>query len=324
MRYTTFGTTELEVSNICFGTWAFGGDWGSVEVEDSKAAIRRARDLGINFFDTAQAYGFGAAEQVLGQALSEEIATEREQLVLATKGGLRLEEGNLLRDASPEWLREGLEQSLRNLGTDYIDIYQVHWPDPNTPFAQTAAALDEFVRQGKVRYVGVSNFDEAQMSEFERTRKIDSLQPPYHLFRREIEESVLSYCRDQGIGVFCYGPLAHGLLSGKLTPQWQFDSDDWRAGSKLFTGSTFQQTLERVDAIRQLAHRSGYTVPQLAVAWTLVNPAVDASIVGARNPGQIEETAPASEIDLDSDTRAELERIAAPLEPVGGPSPESV
>jgi aryl-alcohol dehydrogenase-like predicted oxidoreductase len=324
MRYTRFGTTDLEVSNICFGTWAFGGDWGSAEVEDSKSAIRRARELGINFFDTAQAYGWGAAEQVLGQALAGEIESDRDRLVLATKGGLRFDESGLQRDASPKWLRAGLEESLRNLGTDYIDIYQVHWPDPDVPVEQTAATLDEFVREGKVRYVGVSNFDATQLGEFESTRTIDALQPPYHLFRRQIEEEVLPYCRDHGIGVLVYGPLAHGLLTGKMTSQWQFEPDDWRAGSDLFTGDKFERTLEQVESIRGLADRAGYSTSQLAVAWTLANPDVDVSIVGARNPRQIDETAPASEIDLDEETRAELEDITAALEPVGGPSPESV
>jgi aryl-alcohol dehydrogenase-like predicted oxidoreductase len=324
MRYTRFGTTKLEVSNICFGTWAFGGDWGSTEVQDSKSAIRRARELGINFFDTAQAYGWGAAEQVLGQALAEEIKSDRDNLVLATKGGLRLAESGLLRDSSPKWLRAGLEESLRNLGTDYIDIYQVHWPDPDVSFDQTAATLDEFVREGKVRYLGVSNFDASQLSEFEAARKIDALQPPYHLFRRHIEEEVLPYCREHGIGVLVYGPLAHGLLTGKMTTQWKFDDDDWRAGSELFTGATFERTLDQVESIRALADQAGYSVSQLAVAWTLANPDVDVSIVGARNRQQIDQTAPASELDLDEEIVAELENITSRLEPVGGPSPESV
>src|SRR5215212_8301144 len=168
MRYTRLGRTDLEVSRVCFGTWQFSGEWGTVEERDSEAAIRRALELGINFFDTAQAYGFGAAEQLLGKALEPEIKDRRDELVLATKGGLRMEGDQLLRDSSPGWLRQGVEDSLRFLGTDYIDLYQVHWPDLETPFEETARALDELVQEGKIRYVGVSNFDAQQMAEFEQ------------------------------------------------------------------------------------------------------------------------------------------------------------
>src|SRR5918998_973140 len=142
MRYTRFGQTNLEVSRICFGTWQVGGDWGAPEERELKAAMRRALELGINFFDTAQAYGFGASEQLLGKALEPEIKNHRDEVILATKGGLRMEGDTLLRDSSPEWLRQGVESSLGFLGTDYIDIYQVHWPDPKVPFEETAGALE--------------------------------------------------------------------------------------------------------------------------------------------------------------------------------------
>jgi aryl-alcohol dehydrogenase-like predicted oxidoreductase len=178
MEYTQLGRTDLNVSRICFGTWSFGGDWGSVQEAESTAAVRRALELGINFFDTAQAYGFGASESLLGNTLRPEIQSRRHELVLATKGGLRKEGDRLVRDASPGWLRHGVESSLRYLGTDYIDLYQVHWPDPATPFAETAAALDAMVREGKIRYVGVSNFDVQQINAFARTRRVDALQPP--------------------------------------------------------------------------------------------------------------------------------------------------
>src|SRR5438067_1732262 len=161
MEYTRLAQRDLEVSRICFGTWSFGGEWGAVEAAESMAAVRKALDLGITFFDTAQAYGFGASERMLGEALRPEIAAHRHGVVLATKGGLRMERSGLVRDSSPASLRLGLEASLGALGTDYIDLYQIHWPDPKTPFEQTARALDDFVREGKVRYVGVSNFDVA-------------------------------------------------------------------------------------------------------------------------------------------------------------------
>lgn len=322
MRYTLFGQTDLNVSIVCFGTWQAGGSWGAVEEDDLKSAIRRARELGINFFDTAQAYGFGASEKLLGEALEPEIRNRREEVVIATKGGLRMENGQMYRDSSPGWLRQGLEDSLRFLGTDYIDIYQVHWPDPDVPFAETAGALEEMVEEGKIRYVGVSNYDVAQMAEFEQTRKIDSLQPPYHLFRREIEDEILPYCEEHGIGVLVYGPLAHGLLSGKMTPDTRIPDDDWRASSPLFQGENFKKNLEKVEELKRFADERRHTVAQLAVAWTLANPAVDVAIVGARRPDQIEGTAPAAEFNLSEEDLREIEDIMRDAVAVGGPSPE--
>ncbi len=324
MRYTRFGQTDLEVSRVCFGTWQVGGDWGSVEESDLQAAVRRALDLGINFFDTAQAYGFGASEQLLGKALEPEIKNRRDEVVLATKGGLRMEGDQLLRDSSPEWLRQGVEDSLRFLGTDYIDLYQVHWPDLDTPFEETAGTLNALVQEGKIRYVGVSNFDAQQMAELEQFRKIDGLQPPYHLFRRDIEEEILPYCVEHGIGVLVYGPMAHGLLSGKMTPDQELPEDDWRASSDLFRGENFHKNLETVEELKRFAEERGHTVAQLAVAWTLANPAVDAAIVGARRPDHIAGTAPAAEFDLSDDELREIENIMLSAVMVGGPSPEGV
>lgn len=324
MRYTRFGQTDLEVSRICFGTWQFGGDWGSTEEKDLVDAMRRALDLGINFFDTAQAYGFGTSEQIVGKALEPEIKNSREDVILATKGGLRMEGDQLLRDSSPEWLRQGVEESLRYLGTDYIDLYQVHWPDLETPFEETASTLDELVKEGKIRHVGVSNFGADQVAEFEKTRKIDGLQPPYHLFRREIEDEILPYCQQNGIGVLVYGPMAHGLLSGKMSPDQELAEDDWRRGSDLFQGDNFRKNLEKVEELKKFAEERDHTVAQLAVAWTLANPAVDVAIVGARRPDHIEGTAPAAEFDLSQDDLREIDNIMQGAVMVGGPSPEAV
>jgi aryl-alcohol dehydrogenase-like predicted oxidoreductase len=324
MDYRTLGRTELQVSPICFGTWSFGGEWGDVQAADAKAAVRRAFELGINFFDTAQAYGFGASEALLGEALRPKLTSRRHELVIATKGGLRREGDRLVRDASPEWLRKGIESSLRALDTDYIDLYQVHWPDPATPFAETAAALDAMVREGKIRYVGVSNFDVEQMEAFARTRRVDALQPPYHLFRREIEQTILPYAYRHGIGMLVYGPMAHGLLAGTFTPDTSFPADDWRASSDVFHGEVFRRNLAIVDELKRFAQARGYTVAQLAIAWTLTNPAVDVAIVGARRPSQIEQTAPAAAIRLSAEELAEIDRITRPVVPVGGPAPEAM
>jgi aryl-alcohol dehydrogenase-like predicted oxidoreductase len=324
MRTTTLGRTGLEVSPIAFGTWQLGGEWGSFDESVAIDAIRNARELGINFFDTAQAYGFGASERLLGRALKPEIADRRDEIVIATKGGLRMTDDGLVRDSSPGWLRSGVEASLEALGTDYIDLYQVHWPDPETPFAETAGALGELVDEGKIRHVGVSNFDARQMDEFSRTRQIETLQPPYHLFRRDIEGGTLPYAREHDIGVLVYGPLAHGLLTGTMSEQTTFAGDDWRSGSPLFHGEEFRRNLEKVADLERLAEARGTTVSQLAIAWTLANPAVHVAIVGARSKEHIAEAIGATEVDLRPADLQEIEDITSGAVAVAGPSPESV
>jgi aryl-alcohol dehydrogenase-like predicted oxidoreductase len=324
MEYIQLGQTDLRASTIAYGTWQFGGDWGSFEAREAQAAIRRAHELGITLFDTAQAYGFGVSERVLGEALKPELKSQREKLIIATKGGLRMDGSMLLRDASASWLRQGVEQSLRNLGVDYIDLYQVHWPDPKTPIEETASALAQLAQEGKIRYVGVSNYDVEQLRAFERVRKIDTLQPPYHLFRRDIEQAILPYCREHGIGVIVYGPLAHGLLAGGYTPQTSFASDDWRSKSPEFEGEPFVRNLAVVERLKEVAKQQGISVAQLAIAWVLANPAVDVAIVGARRPQQFEQTAPAADIHLTPETLGEIEQIMREAAPVGGPSPEGM
>jgi len=322
VRTTRLGRTDLRTSRVWFGTWQFGGEWRDLDREEAVAAVRRARELGIDAFDTAQAYGFGASEELLAEALGPELHRRREDLVLATKGGLRREGGRLLRDASPTWLRRGLEDSLRHLGVERVDLYQVHWPDRDTPFEETAEALGTFVDEGKVRYVGVSNFNAEQMEAFRRGGALDALQPTYHMLRRDIEDEILPFCREHGIGVLCYGPLAHGLLTGKYGPDTSFPEEDWRHGSALFRGEPFRRNLRVIGRLREVAADAGCTLPRLAVAWTLAHPDVDVAIVGARRPEHIEETAAAVDLDLEADV---LERIDAILEdavPVGGPTPE--
>src|SRR3981081_3830241 len=232
MENTRLGRSNLQVSRIAFGTWQLGGDWGATDEAAAIAAIRHAADQGINFFDTAQGYGFGASEQLLARALK---GRPRNEVVLATKGGLRpTPNRGVVRDSSPAWIRRGVEQSLTALGTDYIDLYQVHWPDPNIPFEQTAQALEELKAEGKVRPAGVSNFDAGQMAEFSVTLPVETLQPPYHLFRRDVETSIFPYTSSHDIGVLVYGPLAHGLLSGAMTVESRFAPDDWRSKSSVF------------------------------------------------------------------------------------------
>ncbi|TMB51483.1 MAG: aldo/keto reductase [Chloroflexi bacterium] len=325
MEYVQLGLRGPRVSRIAFGNWSSGGDWGSVDRKAAIAAARSALDRGVTLFDTARAYGFGAAERLLGEALEPELRSRRDELVIATKGGLRRDpNGQMARDSSAGALRGDLEASLRFLGTDYVDLYQVHWPDPATPFSETAEALDDFVREGKVRHVGVSNYDARQMAAFQQSRPLDALQPPYHLFRREIEDSVLPYTAEHGIGVLVYGPMAHGLLTGRMTQDIAFAPGDWRANSDLFRGDTFRRNLRIVEELKAFAAERGTTVARLAIAWTLANPAVHVAIVGARTPDQISATLPAAEVRLSPDDLAHIEKITRGEVPVGGPVPESV
>ena len=322
MKYTILGKSGLDVSRIAFGTWQLGGDWGPTDTAAALQAIRRAADQGVTFFDTAQAYGFGRSEQLLGEALRQ---LPREGLVIATKGGLRPAGNGVARDASPAWIRQGVDASLQALGTEYIDLFQVHWPDPSTPFEQTAEALAKLIVDGKIRHVGVSNFDVGQMEAFSATLAVETLQPPYHLFRRDIEADVLVYTGANDIGVLVYGPLAHGLLGGRLVPDTQFVTEDWRSKSPMFQGESYERNLRAVAQLRQLAtDELGITLAQLAIAWTLANSAVHVAIVGTRDPNHVDEALTAAEIDLDDEAMQRINQIMIGAAPVSGPSPESV
>jgi aryl-alcohol dehydrogenase-like predicted oxidoreductase len=324
MKTTTLGRSGLDVSRIAFGTWQLGGEWGRFDEDAAITAIRRARELGVNFFDTAQAYGFGASERLLGKALRDELTRSRDQLVIATKGALRMTDSGLIRDASPEWLRQGVDASLTALGIDHIDLYQVHWPDPKVPAAETAGALRELIAEGKIDHVGVSNYDAQQMAEFARTLPVETVQPPYHLFRREIEDEMLPYTRENNIGVLVYGPLAHGLLTGTMTKNTTFGSDDWRSTSAVFTGDSYRHNLAMVRELEKFAADRGMTVSQLAIAWTLANPAVHVAIVGARQADHVQDSLAAADLSLSEAERAAIDEIMASATPVAGPSPEGM
>jgi aryl-alcohol dehydrogenase-like predicted oxidoreductase len=317
------GRSNLQVSRIAFGAWELGGDWGATDEAAAIATIRHAADIGVNFFDTAQGYGFGASEALIAKALA---GRPRDEIVIATKGGLRpTPGGGVERDASPDWVRRGVDASLKALDTDYIDLYQIHWPDPKVPFAQTAETLAELVKSGKIRHVGVSNFNAAQMEEFSQTLPVETLQPPYHLFRREIEDSILPYARANDIGVLVYGPLAHGLLTGALKPDTRFAPGDWRAKSEVFNGEEYRRNLRIVEALNRFAENELDTsVSQLAIAWTLANPAVHVAIVGTRNPKHIDDAVAAARLKLDAGAIRRIDDIVAAEVPVGGPSPEAM
>jgi aryl-alcohol dehydrogenase-like predicted oxidoreductase len=317
------GMTDLEVSPIAFGTWQLGGEWGEFDESEAIAAIRQALDLGVNLFDTAHGYGFGASERVLGKALRDEIEHRRDEVVIATKGGLRMTNDGLVRDSSPDSLTAALDDSLEALGVDYVDLFQVHWPDPKVPLAETAGALQELVGTGKIRHVGVSNFDPAQMAEFAENRPVETLQPPYDLFRRGIEGEILPYCHEHDIGVLIYGALAHGLLTGAMDENTTFASDDWRSGAPFFKGEDFRRNLAAVRDLEQFAKKHfDVSVSRLAIAWTLANPAVQVAIVGARHPGHIEDSVAAAELELSEDDLEQIDAIMGGAVSMAGPHPE--
>ena len=267
------------------------------------------------------ATGAASTSGPLGAALR----SRRDDVVIATKGGLRPNgDDGVVRDASRAWLRAGVEQSLRALGVDHIDVYQLHWPDPAVPVAESAGALQELVEEGKLRHVGVSNFSAPQMAEFARTRPVETRQPPYHLFRRSIEAEVRPYCAEHDIGVLVYGPLAHGLLTGAIDENTTFEASDWRAASPLFHGNALRRNLQAVRALELLASELGTTVSVLAIAWTLVHPAVDVAIVGARHAAHIEDSVRAAELRLGEVDLDEIGAIVDGAVTVGGPTPESV
>ncbi|RZQ60792.1 aldo/keto reductase [Amycolatopsis suaedae] len=323
MRTTILGRSGLNVSRIAFGTWQLGGDWGSFDEDAAVKAIQHARELGVNFFDTAQAYGFGRSEALLGRALREELKRDRDSVVIATKGGVKPGEERS-RDARRDFLRSGVEESLRHLELDHIDLYQVHWPDADTPAEETAGALQELVDEGKIRHAGVSNYNTEQLAAFDRTRPVETLQPPYHLFRRAIETDPLPYCREHDIGVLVYSPLGSGLLTGALTPDSTFEPGDWRSEATAFKGESLRRNLAVVDELKAFAADRGATVSQLAIAWTLAQDGVHVAIVGARKARNIEDSLAAADLDLSADDLAEIDRITAAGVQVDGASPEGI
>jgi aryl-alcohol dehydrogenase-like predicted oxidoreductase len=322
MRYVRLGKTDMQVSAVAFGTWAFGGEWGAFDEREARDSIHRAMDLGVTLFDTAQGYGFGVAERLLADGVRTH--ARRGDVLLATKGGLRSDGDSMVRDASAAWLRQGVESSLRNLDVDTIDLYQIHWPDPHTPPEETAAVLEDLVRDGKIRHVGVSNYGVKQMAELAAHGRVETDQPPYDMFRRDIEDEILPFAAENDIGVLVYGPLAHGLLSGTMKPATTFAADDWRSKSSDFTGETFQRNLEAVDRLRDFASDQRISLPTLAVAWTLSNPAVHVAIIGAQRPDELTDTVAAADVVLSEEGRQKIDRILSDAAPVRGPSPEGM
>jgi aryl-alcohol dehydrogenase-like predicted oxidoreductase len=309
MEYARIAGTELSVSRIGLGTWAIGGwMWGGPDDDEAVRTIRTAVDRGITLIDTAPVYGFGHAEEVVGRALRE--ARTRDRVVIATKVGLNWREGQPFRDSRPERIVAEVEASLRRLGTDYIDIYQVHWPDPETPIAATAQAMQKLLAQGKIRAIGVSNFSRDRMHEFRQVSRIHTVQPPLNLFERESENVVLPYCNWHGIAVLAYGPICRGLLSGRMRFDTSFTGDDLRTTDPKFQRPHYQQYLRAVAELDRFAGENyGKRVIHLALRWVLEQPGVTSALWGARRPSQLEPLSEVISWRLDGAAMREIDRI---------------
>jgi aryl-alcohol dehydrogenase-like predicted oxidoreductase len=300
--------TLLQVSRITLGTWAIGGwMWGGTDEAESIATIQAAIEHGITVIDTAPAYGFGRSEEIVGRALAE--GRLRSHVLIATKTGLEWQRGNVFRNASRARILYEIEESMRRLRTDHIDIYQVHWPDPLVTIEETAEAMRTLFEQGKIGAIGVSNFSVEQMERFRRVAPLHVLQSPFNLFERGIEADILPYCRENKIATFGYGALCRGLLSGRMRLDSKFDPDDLRHTDPKFQNPRFAQYLAAVDKLDRLAQqRFGKRVIQLAIRWTL-DQGITTALWGARHPSQL---LPADEVSgwrLDAAAKAEIDRI---------------
>lgn len=322
MQYTKLGRTGLDVSRICLGTWQLSGSWGDVDQAAAMETLQLAYGEGINFFDTAHAYGFGAAEKLLGEGLRTELDNRREDIVIATKGGVRRTSKGNVRDSNPEFLRAGLDQSLNDMGLDYVDIFLLHWPDENTSMESIADTVNRFVDEGKVRHLGASNFSVEQLQKISSLTDIEVLQPGYNLLRRGVEDSVLPYCRSNNTGVFVYGTLAHGLLTGKFDSDSEFQASDWRSKSPVFQGDAFEQNVSMIERLSAFAKGLGLSVAELATAWTLAQPGVHCAIVGSKRVDQLPEAVRAGSAQLSASQIDTIEEIVGSGVPIGGPSPE--
>ncbi len=307
MERITIGNSNLTTSRIGLGTWAIGGwMWGGSDEAQSIATIRAAIERGVTLIDTAPVYGFGRSEEIVGKALAHGL---RDKLQIATKVGLAWRSGAAYRDSRPQRIRTEIEDSLRRLRTDVIDLYQVHWPDLETPLDETARTLEDLRRAGKIRAIGVSNYSPAQMNRFRALARLDAVQPPYNLFEREIESGVLPYAARSGLTVLSYGALCRGLLSGRMSAETRFEGDDLRKVDPKFQAPRYAQYLAAVAELERLAReRYGKSVLALALRWVLdQGPTI--ALWGARRPEQLE---PIAEVDgwhIDDGAKREIDAI---------------
>jgi aryl-alcohol dehydrogenase-like predicted oxidoreductase len=314
MQTRKLGWTDLNLTTIGYGSWALGGgdwlwSWGAQEDQVSVATIVRAMELGINWIDTAAVYGLGHSEEVVGKALKK----LAQRPILATKCSLVWDTAkNVSGRLKKESVRTEIEASLGRLGVDEIDLYQIHWPNPETEIEEGWSAMANLVKAGKVRYIGVSNFSVEQMKRIQPIHRIASLQPPYSMLKRDIENDLLGYCASNQIGVVVYSPIQKGLLTGKFQERLGYlAADDHRRQDPDFQDPRLKIHLELVERLRPIATRHGMSVAQLAIAWVLRRPEVTSAIVGARQPSQIEETVVAGEWVLPNEDIRTMDKLLA-------------
>ncbi len=309
MEYRRFGKTGIEVSAVGFGCWESSGDYGSFDESQIVAAVHRALDQGITLFDTAEGYGFGRSEALLGKALRG----KREQALIVTKVGIYRDNGEWFRDSSRSRIMASIETSLQALETDYVDVYLVHWPDSSRPFEETMAVMEDVRQQGKTRFIGVSNFSPEQIEQARQGGAIDVVQYGYHMFDRRLERFVFPTVQTYDFGLMTYGSLAHGLLTGAFTRDTQFPVDDWRHSGKAFSlplwsPDVLPRNIAVVEELTEIAAEFGKSSAQLALRWVLSNPLVGVALVGFRHPGEVSLNLDGLDWTLDP---AALERIQA-------------
>jgi aryl-alcohol dehydrogenase-like predicted oxidoreductase len=298
MKTRNLGVNGPKLTVIGFGAWAIGGSWefgwGAVDDKESIKAIHRGLDLGINWIDTAAVYGLGHSEEIVAQALRG----TRGEVFVATKCGMVWnEKGEVTKNLKPKSIRKEVEDSLRRLQTEHIDLYQIHWPDPNTPAEDSWMTMAELLREGKVRNIGVCNYSVAELERCRAVAPVQSLQPPYNMVKRDVEEELLPYCQQHGIGVVAYSPMASGLLTGRFNYD-NLASDDWRRKNPSYAEDNRAKVSSLLTRLKPIADRYNISFGELAVAWVLKNPAVTSAIVGARKQWQVEETVGAADIEM--------------------------
>jgi aryl-alcohol dehydrogenase-like predicted oxidoreductase len=309
MEFVDIAGASLSVSRIGLGTWSIGGwMWGGSDEAEAIGAVHEAMDRGVNLIDTAPVYGFGHAEEIVGKALKQ--GGRRERAIIATKAALEWKDGRPFRNASRERILKEIDDSLRRLQTDVIDIYQVHWPDPKTPIAETASAMADLYRAGKIRAVGVSNFSPAQMEEFSAVAPLHTVQPPYNLFERGTERDILPYAERKGLTAFAYGAICRGLLSGHITRDTQFSGDDLRNHDPKFQPDRRPQYISAVEKLARFARENyGKEIIHLALRWALDRGDNIVALWGARKPGQLAPIDGVLGWRLDARAMVEIDRI---------------
>lgn len=313
METRRLGASDLDLTVIGLGTWQYGGSWGDADDADSEAACHAALDAGINWIDTADIYGQGRSERVVGRVLRD----RPDDVIVATKGGVAWEftdDGlRTWREASGAYLRMALERSLDALGVDAVDLYHVHWPVGDVPPDDTFAELVKMRDEGKIRWIGVSNYDLADLEAADAAGPFVSLQVGYHAMRRQLEDAEFPWCREHGVGVLAYGPLAHGLLAGRMDEQTTFPANDWRGRSEFFADDHFADRVAVMRRMQRIADESGRPggVAELAVAWVLRRPEVTSAIVGARDAAQARGAAALAGAPLSPDEEAAIDAVLA-------------